>query len=357
MSSSILFVKALYDFTSTDTSKSGWWDGLCNGERGWFPSNYVTNLDDEDDISDEDKLADWIPQQTPDGDIFYYNTRTGESSWELPREDKHMDDSSTQRGSSNYTGSGVSTQSTMGSFIRQKPLPENWIQQPTEDGNTYYYFNTVTQEIRWTYPGDEFTPGNSDSVDDNDIVVTSECVEGEVVDESLVDADKESVTSSKDSGLSTSTASTVQQKHQLSTDEKLPPGWGKKTTPQGKVYYFNKTTEETTWSLDNIGEDGLLIKTDDDEAEKLPPGWGKKNSPRGKVYYFNDATGETTWSLDNIGEDGRLIKTDDDAIPFGAGIGSGDEAPDDPLPPPPPITTLQKNPDQSFLMRNSNEPY
>ncbi|CAG8532246.1 22895_t:CDS:10, partial [Racocetra persica] len=225
----------------------------------------------------------------------------------------------------NYTGSGVSTQSTMSSFIRQRPLPENWIQQPTEDGNTYYYFNTVTQEIRWTYPGDEFTPGNSDSVDDNDIVVPSEGVEGEVVDEPLVDADKESVTSSKDSGLSTSTASTVQQKPQLSTDEKLPPGWGKKTTPQGKVYYFNKTTEETTWSLDNIGEDGLLIKTDDDEAEKLPPGWGKKITPRGKIYYFNDATGETTWSLDNIGEDGRLIKTDDDAIPFGAGAGIGSE--------------------------------
>ncbi|OUM62569.1 hypothetical protein PIROE2DRAFT_44160, partial [Piromyces sp. E2] len=20
---------------------SGWWDGICNGQRGWFPSNYV----------------------------------------------------------------------------------------------------------------------------------------------------------------------------------------------------------------------------------------------------------------------------------------------------------------------------
>ncbi|KAI8811713.1 SH3 domain-containing protein, partial [Cladochytrium replicatum] len=23
---------------------SGWWDGICNDQRGWFPSNYVTNL-------------------------------------------------------------------------------------------------------------------------------------------------------------------------------------------------------------------------------------------------------------------------------------------------------------------------
>ncbi|PKC68845.1 Src homology-3, partial [Rhizophagus irregularis] len=50
-------VRALYDFNSNDSSslsfkrddiiqvltqlESGWWDGLCNGERGWFPSNYV----------------------------------------------------------------------------------------------------------------------------------------------------------------------------------------------------------------------------------------------------------------------------------------------------------------------------
>ncbi|CAG8502671.1 1002_t:CDS:10, partial [Dentiscutata heterogama] len=354
--SSILFVKALYDFNSTDSSslsfkkndiiqvltqlESGWWDGLCNGERGWFPSNYVTNLDDEDDISDDDKLADWIPQQTPDGVIFYYNTRTGESSWELPIDDndKQMDDNSTARDSSNYTGTGVSSHSsTVSSFLKQRPLPENWIQQPTEDGNTYYYLNTVTQEIRWTYP---------------------EGAEREVIDE---DADRESITSSKDSRLSTGTTGTIQPIQQEPTNEKLPSGWGKKTTPQGKVYYYNKTTEETTWSLDNIGEDGLLIKTND---EKLPLGWGKKISPRGKVYYFNETTQETTWSIENINEDGLMSKTDDDAVPSGAGVGSGDEAPADPLPPPPPlppITTatlpsLQKNTDQSVLIMQNNEP-
>ncbi|OZJ01532.1 hypothetical protein BZG36_05501 [Bifiguratus adelaidae] len=59
-------VRALYDFTSTDPSAlnfyegdvievlgkldSGWWDGLCHGSRGWFPSNYVTLLSENDDI-------------------------------------------------------------------------------------------------------------------------------------------------------------------------------------------------------------------------------------------------------------------------------------------------------------------
>ncbi|KIO17690.1 hypothetical protein M407DRAFT_246673 [Tulasnella calospora MUT 4182] len=51
------FVRALYDYQSTDFSAlpffrgafievlsqlpSGWWDGLLGDQRGWFPSNYV----------------------------------------------------------------------------------------------------------------------------------------------------------------------------------------------------------------------------------------------------------------------------------------------------------------------------
>ncbi len=59
------FVRALYDFTSTDSSslsfrkgalievltqlESGWWDGLLgNDVRGWFPSNYVEVISDEE---------------------------------------------------------------------------------------------------------------------------------------------------------------------------------------------------------------------------------------------------------------------------------------------------------------------
>ncbi|KAI8970475.1 SH3 domain-containing protein [Mycotypha africana] len=56
-------VQALYSFSSNDPSSlsfeqndyidvlnklpSGWWDGLCNGARGWFPSNYVRVICDE----------------------------------------------------------------------------------------------------------------------------------------------------------------------------------------------------------------------------------------------------------------------------------------------------------------------
>ncbi|CAG8599144.1 15326_t:CDS:2, partial [Racocetra fulgida] len=79
-------------------------------------------------------------------------------------------------GNSNYTGTGVSTKSTVSSFMKHRQLPENWIQQTSEADNTYYYFNTVTQEMRWTYPGDEFTPGNEQEHDTRSITIPNNIV-------------------------------------------------------------------------------------------------------------------------------------------------------------------------------------
>ncbi|KAI0766402.1 ras GEF [Trametes elegans] len=61
---STFFCRALYDYQTNDASslsfrrgdiievltrlESGWWDGLLNDERGWFPSNYVTVISDQE---------------------------------------------------------------------------------------------------------------------------------------------------------------------------------------------------------------------------------------------------------------------------------------------------------------------
>ena len=148
----VMYVRALYDYEADDRTslsfhegdviqvitqlESGWWDGVINGVRGWFPSNYcqvIASPEDvleankhgiRDDIDDEVEEDDdeeeyesqyeeeeeserddttqlpmegtgngersradfWIPQATPDGRLFYFNTETGESSMELPLE-------------------------------------------------------------------------------------------------------------------------------------------------------------------------------------------------------------------------------------------------------------------------------
>jgi len=149
----VMYVRALYDYEADDRTslsfhegdviqvitqlETGWWDGVINGVRGWFPSNYCqviagpedgenrqngASLDMEDEEGEEadeegdeyeDQYEDddldserddttalpmegtnnertradfWIPQATPDGRLFYFNTETGESSMELPLE-------------------------------------------------------------------------------------------------------------------------------------------------------------------------------------------------------------------------------------------------------------------------------
>lgn len=147
-----VYVRALYNYDADDHTslsfrqgdviqvltqlESGWWDGVINDVRGWFPSNYCQIISDPDDFGDpaprgserdtdgesgtEDELEDeneedvdsdgnapggntsfpiegaggqepeeaayWIPQATPDGRLFYFNTLTGLSTMELPLE-------------------------------------------------------------------------------------------------------------------------------------------------------------------------------------------------------------------------------------------------------------------------------
>ena len=144
-----MYVRALYDYDADDRTslsfrqgdiiqvitqlESGWWDGVINGIRGWFPSNYCavvprstnngeeernggdmqedpettslrgtdySNSDSESvngndtsqlpiegaESKEQEEAAFWIPQATPDGRLFYFNTLTGVSTMELPLE-------------------------------------------------------------------------------------------------------------------------------------------------------------------------------------------------------------------------------------------------------------------------------
>lgn len=177
-----MYVRALYDYEADDRTslsfhegdviqvitqlESGWWDGVINGVRGWFPSNYcqiITSPDDlpeseqqdnafgepvdedidEDPYDDNDEAdmseleelplegtsagdrskADyWIPQATPDGRLFYYNTMTGESSSELPLESP-----------SSATEAGPRDRMNVNMPDRTRPPPEMMARGLTQD--------------------------------------------------------------------------------------------------------------------------------------------------------------------------------------------------------------------------------
>ncbi|KAK5449913.1 cell division cycle-related protein [Exophiala xenobiotica] len=156
------YVRALYNYDADDRTslsfragdiiqvltqlESGWWDGVINDVRGWFPSNYTVEISDsnelgelagqdesetgsgtEEDYDDEEEDSDvhtqdedsdlpiegastqpqeeaafWVPQATPDGRLFYFNTLTGVSTMELPLETPTSSDETGPRDRNNF---------------------------------------------------------------------------------------------------------------------------------------------------------------------------------------------------------------------------------------------------------------
>lgn len=135
--------------------ETGWWDGVINNSvRGWFPSNYCAVITDPRDLGEEvsyghddaevsaesgvddeydeahdgedvdsegnprdsqpilpiegtgpkdhEEAAFWIPQATPDGRLFYFNTLTGYSTMELPFENPTSANETGPRDRSNF---------------------------------------------------------------------------------------------------------------------------------------------------------------------------------------------------------------------------------------------------------------
>ncbi|KAF9435094.1 hypothetical protein BGZ76_006906 [Entomortierella beljakovae] len=166
-----LVVRALYPFKSEDSTslsfhkdeliqvltqlESGWWYGYCRGERGWFPSNYVEIITQDDfdsasaseDASDEDEMTGddlWLPQTTVDGQVFYYNTRTGESSWNIPASSLKQND-----------------------LVDEQISTDNSKREDDTDSRNNSQENDTTS----TTPSPERTPSNSDEL--NSGILTS----------------------------------------------------------------------------------------------------------------------------------------------------------------------------------------
>jgi hypothetical protein len=108
------------DQDSTEDDLDSNEDGLDRNE-----DDQDSNVDDQD--SNVDDAAFWIPQATPDGRLFYFNTLTGDSSIELPITPK-------------LEPKGNEKEDNQGSNMNDTDF---WIPQATPDGRLFY-FNTLT---------------------------------------------------------------------------------------------------------------------------------------------------------------------------------------------------------------------
>ncbi|KIH63827.1 FF domain protein [Ancylostoma duodenale] len=76
--------------------------------------------------------------------------------------------------------------------------------------------------------------------------------------------------------------------------------WTKHETAEGRVYYYNKITKESSWNKPDE------LKTPQERQERSTPTtssssssnviWKEYKTPEGRAYYYNTVTKETTWT-------------------------------------------------------------
>ncbi|KAI8969263.1 hypothetical protein BDF20DRAFT_153941 [Mycotypha africana] len=185
-------VRALYTYSSTESSSlsfeegdsidvlnqldSGWWDGWCKGNRGWFPSNYVEVISQSNSNSSININNYKQQQQTkkhtetagfPGCSLNSVDTLTSRSA-KNSTEFAFTSNTATTAREKNNTNNRKSFQSSIRNSIRTSavaneldeenddehtpPLPEGWTMHIATDGRTKFYFNQRTGGLRYTHP-------------------------------------------------------------------------------------------------------------------------------------------------------------------------------------------------------------
>ncbi|KAG2234546.1 hypothetical protein INT48_007359 [Thamnidium elegans] len=328
-------VKALYAFSSTEKSSlsfdkgeyievlsqldSGWWDGWCRGNRGWFPSNYVQIIDINPELVQEMNFSNsgrtsptsptpFPPQQNDDDSEeeartinLIRNMNNGSNltspinlsrpqSFTLPtpkhsnfirrppppplsqqqqqyqhhqqQQQQHIQQQQQQQQQQQHKNTHMQQQYQAPIYNDEDDndeietnLPEGWTLQVADDGLTKFYFNQQTGGLRWNHPG------ISDSDDEGDDSSTEEYYQEKQLNH-FDDYDfgkSPSIFNNNNNNTDYNQFPTPPPIKERTVD--LVAHWIKKTTPQGKVYYGNSITHETTWDYNEIDpETGRLKK-------------------------------------------------------------------------------------------------
>ncbi|ORY93827.1 ras guanine nucleotide exchange factor domain-containing protein [Syncephalastrum racemosum] len=303
-------VCALYPYTSTDASSlsfdqgavidvlaqldSGWWDGWCNGKRGWFPSNYVQIIETSHDQTKDQQFwhhgqpdISWTSRRAPYPAPPQHSLQQQQQQQEQehlfhqqyyqqpppPQQQQfhhstmhdlqHQQQLRLSLAADNMLLLNHNTNANIKDRDAAQAEPSNWILQTTEDGSEVYYYNTVTKEMRYSVPPEEmstvyqspppsaksYTYKSSDYYDADDYIDEKPRPPVRAPQRTL---DEHSSLASVSTSTMSTTSSPSLRTAQSGNDDQLPPNWVRKCTPKGREYYCNLLTDETAWSLEHV---------------------------------------------------------------------------------------------------------
>ena len=216
------------------------WEKPPEFEQEWLRSQDTAALTSR---SSKLRVADaWTEYEDDDGHRYFYNNETGETQWEKPE---------------GFDTEWLSNSQVTSRSIKTRDMGANWEELLDPVSGYTYYFNSETSESRWSLsPREIIAPGT---------------------------------TSSEESGGS-------EEWVQYFDEE------------QGLPYYYKPSTDAVRWTLD-ADSDVTWLENQDEltlSARSIPIGslddhWEEMmDTETGNMYYWNKTTGETCWTIQDL---------------------------------------------------------
>eukprot|EP00956_Cyclotella_meneghiniana_P028818 scaffold68142_cov64-Cyclotella_meneghiniana.AAC.6 len=172
-----------------------------------------------------------------------------------------VDGDSTRASDAAALGASTTSFNMLSESLESNMIAAGWESAKDSTTGKLYYFNRNTNERSWTKPTQLKETSDILSSKANDaaalgasVVVPQSSLAGESLERELLDL-----------------------------------GWQSATDVNGKIYYFNRKTNERSWTKPTI------LKTTNNQDDHLPKGWkSATDATSGKVYYY-DGSGKATW--------------------------------------------------------------
>ena len=267
------------------------------------------NVNDMDNNSpDSHERADnalsecWEEVEDPsNGNIYYYNNDTGESSWDRPTTVNNDKPGLEVANTTSHIETKETTEydELEDEIVESGTLPEGWVKSLDPSTAETYYYNVTTQEVSWD------VPTINENISDN-MEQKKQSDEIQIPDEDTHEAEDENTYVLPDGWVESSDPSTgeIYYYHSLSDKVSREKPLIKKEIEHTETSGNSCANEaalqpEITDGKTNANEDGGDAHTTinhDDIHNELSNDWIESEDPRsGQTYYYNTATGETRW--------------------------------------------------------------
>jgi hypothetical protein len=332
-------------YYNTKTEETSWdrpaeFDGKDNDV------NTEQDQDKEKRISEATEIkavGDWVEAQDDDGQTYYYNAKTDETSWDRPVEFNNKYKAG-ENGEEEGKDEGTSV-------AKEAKTVGNWEEAQDDEGRTYYY-NAKTDETSWDRPDEfesEHKDGDAIQKEEKDKAVTKNDEGGDWVEAQDDEGqtyyyntkteetswDRPAALENKDSEMSPDRPKSplldrqvkdedVVKKEEVSsadTENKATLDWVEAQDDEGRTYYYNSKTEETTWErpanfetqkkdvesseLSPVRPQSPSLGEQEEDADPIMSGnWIEYKDDEGLFYYYNTETQQTVWDKPADFDDG-----------------------------------------------------